>query len=149
MVPNHEASVAKLFSTEMDQRIAATGLKLVAPYGQILKDGSYVAMSGRMPSMYMYATTSTIGGGTSEIQRNIIAQRGLGMPAFRSEVREFLAKELPERFRGIASGGMMMGGGEGGGDVRSRFEELREWRKKLSDKGWIAPAWPKEDGGAG
>jgi alkylation response protein AidB-like acyl-CoA dehydrogenase len=80
MIPNHEASVAKLFSTEMDQRIAATGLKLLGPYGQIMKDGDYVAMNGRMPSMYMYATTSTVGGGTSEIQRNIIAQRGLGMP---------------------------------------------------------------------
>ncbi len=80
MIPNHEASVAKLFSTEMDQRIAATGLKILGQYGQIMKDVSYVAMSGRMPSMYMYATTSTIGGGTSEIQRNIIAQRGLGMP---------------------------------------------------------------------
>jgi alkylation response protein AidB-like acyl-CoA dehydrogenase len=80
LVPNHEASVAKLFSTEMDQRIAATGLKLLGQYGQILKDGQYVPMSGRMPSMYMYATTSTVGGGTSEIQRNIIAQRGLGMP---------------------------------------------------------------------
>ena len=80
LIPNHEASVAKLFSTEMDQRIAATGLKLLGPYGQILKDGAHVQMNGRMPSMYMYATTSTVGGGTSEIQRNIIAQRVLGMP---------------------------------------------------------------------
>jgi alkylation response protein AidB-like acyl-CoA dehydrogenase len=68
--------------------------------------------------------------------------------AFRSEIRGFLQTELPERFRGIAPGGMM-GGGEGGGDMRSRFEELKEWRTKLSDKGWIAPAWPKEYGGAG
>src|ERR1700694_117372 len=68
--------------------------------------------------------------------------------AFRSEVRGFLQTELPDRFRGIATGGMM-GGGEGGGDMRSRFEELKEWRTKLSDKGWIAAAWPKEYGGAG
>jgi alkylation response protein AidB-like acyl-CoA dehydrogenase len=63
--------------------------------------------------------------------------------AFRQEVREFLQKELPDRFKGQEPGGMMAGGD------RSRFEELREWRKKLADKGWIAPAWPKEYGGAG
>ncbi len=80
MVPNHEASIAKLFSTELDQRIAATGLGLIGLYGQVMRDGSPAVLNGRMPSMYMYATTSTIGGGTSEIQRNIIAQRGLGLP---------------------------------------------------------------------
>ncbi len=81
MVPNHESSIAKLFSTELDQRIAKTGLALIGLYGQVLRDsGEYAALNGRMPSWYMYATTSTIGGGTSEIQRNIIAQRGLGMP---------------------------------------------------------------------
>jgi len=68
--------------------------------------------------------------------------------AFRKEIRSFLQTELPDRFRGITSG--LGGGGEGaGGDVRSRFDELKEWRTKLSDKGWIAPAWPKEYGGAG
>jgi alkylation response protein AidB-like acyl-CoA dehydrogenase len=67
---------------------------------------------------------------------------------FRQEIKTFLQKELPERFRGIMSGGMM-GGGEGGGDMRSRFEEIKEWRDKLASKGWIAPAWPKEYGGAG
>jgi alkylation response protein AidB-like acyl-CoA dehydrogenase len=67
---------------------------------------------------------------------------------FRQQVRTFLKNELPERFRGIMSGGGLMGGGEGG-DIRSRFEEIREWREKLAGKGWIAPAWPKEYGGAG
>jgi alkylation response protein AidB-like acyl-CoA dehydrogenase len=66
---------------------------------------------------------------------------------FRQEVRTFLKNELPERFRGAFTGGGMMGGG--GGDMRSRFEELREWRGRLAGKGWIAPAWPKEYGGAG
>ena len=80
MVPSNEASIAKLFSTELDQRIADTGLKLLGTYGQLLKESPYTKMNGRLPSMYLYATTSTIGGGTSEVQRNIIAQRGLGLP---------------------------------------------------------------------
>jgi alkylation response protein AidB-like acyl-CoA dehydrogenase len=80
MVPSNEASIAKLYSTELDQRIAATGLKLLGLYGQLLRDTPYTIMNGRLPSMYLYGTTSTIGGGTSEIQRNIIAQRGLGLP---------------------------------------------------------------------
>jgi len=80
MVPSNEASIAKLFSTELDQRIADTGLKLLGTYGQLMKDSPYTKMNGRLPSMYLYATTSTIGGGTSEVQRNIIAQRGLGLP---------------------------------------------------------------------
>ncbi len=59
--------------------------------------------------------------------------------AFREEIRDFLKRELPDRFRG-------MGGGEGPGAM---FEAMREWREKLAGKGWIAPAWPKEYGGAG
>ncbi len=80
LVPNHEASIAKLYSTELDQRIAATGLKMAGLYGQVLRGSAHAVMDGRMSSMYLYATTSTIGGGTSEVQRNIIAQRGLGLP---------------------------------------------------------------------
>jgi alkylation response protein AidB-like acyl-CoA dehydrogenase len=61
--------------------------------------------------------------------------------AFRKEVREFLKAELPERQRGEP--------GEPTGMYRGLFEQMKEWRLKLSNKGWIAPAWPTEYGGAG
>jgi alkylation response protein AidB-like acyl-CoA dehydrogenase len=80
MIPNKESSIAKLFSSELDQRIAATQMKLLGHYGQLFR-GSHLAVdNGRIGATYMYATASTIGGGTSEVQRNIIAQRGLGLP---------------------------------------------------------------------
>ena len=62
---------------------------------------------------------------------------------FRHSVRTFLKEELPERFKTVGNPFT------GGGDMRSRFEEMKEWRKKLAVKGWIAPAWPSEYGGAG
>jgi alkylation response protein AidB-like acyl-CoA dehydrogenase len=80
MVPSNEASIAKLYSTELDQRIAATGIKMLGLYGQLKRGSERAKLEGGMAAMLMYATTSTIGGGTSEVQRNIIAQRGLGLP---------------------------------------------------------------------
>jgi alkylation response protein AidB-like acyl-CoA dehydrogenase len=80
MVPSNEASIAKLYSTELDQRIAATGMKMLGLYGQLKRGSERAKLEGGMAAMLMYATTSTIGGGTSEVQRNIIAQRGLGLP---------------------------------------------------------------------
>ena len=89
LVPNHEASVAKLFSSELNQRVADTGLKVVGLYGVLDRDskaGAEAATNrrvpnrGRMMRSYLNAVSSTLAGGTSEIQRNIIAQRGLGLP---------------------------------------------------------------------
>jgi alkylation response protein AidB-like acyl-CoA dehydrogenase len=79
LVPNKEGSIAKLFSSELDVRISRTAMKVLGLYGQIT-GGHRAAANGRVASTYLYATTSTVGGGTSEIQRNIIASRGLGMP---------------------------------------------------------------------
>ena len=78
LIPNHEASVAKLYSSELEQRIALTALKTVGLYGQLI--GDEATLSNSVARMYLYAVAVTIGGGTSEIQRNIIAMRGLGMP---------------------------------------------------------------------
>ena len=78
MIPSHEASMSKLFSSELTQRISRTGMKVLGLYGQLW--GDEAPMKGRYESSYMTSLASTIAGGTSEIQRNIIAQRGLGLP---------------------------------------------------------------------
>jgi alkylation response protein AidB-like acyl-CoA dehydrogenase len=80
LVPNYEASITKLFTTELNQRIARTGVKVAGLYGQLLPGSAHAAAKGRYGNSYMQTLGSTIAGGTSEIQRNIIAQRGLGLP---------------------------------------------------------------------
>lgn len=79
-IPNIEASIAKLYISELDQRIAATGMSMLGLYGQLNRDPKWAPLNGRVCRMYMHATASTVGGGTSEIQRNIVALRGLGLP---------------------------------------------------------------------
>ena len=78
-VPNHEASIAKLFNTELTQRIARTAMKMAGNYG-LLTDPAVAPMHGRAPVSYLGSISSTIAGGTSEVQRNIVATRGLGLP---------------------------------------------------------------------
>ena len=80
MVPNHEASMSKLFTTELNQKIAATTIKLFGLYGTLWDANRPEALRGRAASAYLSAVSATIAGGTSEIQRNIIATRGLGLP---------------------------------------------------------------------
>ncbi|HYM14818.1 MAG TPA: acyl-CoA dehydrogenase family protein [Dehalococcoidia bacterium] len=80
LIPNHEASMCKLFTSEMGQRIAALGMKLTGLYGMVTGGDPKYAAAGRYGVGYVAAVSSTIAGGTSEIQRNIMAQRGLGLP---------------------------------------------------------------------
>ena len=78
----HEASVAKLYGTELNQRIYRTGMKLLGMYGQMdaKSEGAEIPLRGRIKFMYLRSIANTIEGGTSEIQRNIVATRGLGLP---------------------------------------------------------------------
>ncbi len=78
LVPNTEASASKLFGSEMSQRIALTGMHLLGMAGQ-LRDGSPHQVIDQATA-YLQAVSSTIAAGTSEIQRGIIATRGLGLP---------------------------------------------------------------------
>jgi alkylation response protein AidB-like acyl-CoA dehydrogenase len=80
LVPNHEASMTKLFASELSQRIARTGIRVAGLYGQLMPGSEHAPARGRYGSMYLQTLGSTIAGGTSEIQRNIIAQRGLELP---------------------------------------------------------------------
>ena len=79
-IPNKESSIAKLFSSEMDVRLAVTGMHLAGMEAQLRGWDDPRGMGGKLARFYMHSTTAPIGGGTSEIQRNIIATRGLGMP---------------------------------------------------------------------
>jgi alkylation response protein AidB-like acyl-CoA dehydrogenase len=80
LVPNHEASIIKVFSTDYAQRQARVGLGLMGLYGGLWGDGPWAKLHGRFARTYVATVGTAIAGGTTEIQRNIIAQRGLGMP---------------------------------------------------------------------
>ena len=79
-IPNKESSIAKLYSSELDVRLAVTGMHLAGMDGQMLERDNSAGIGGKLGRFYLRSTTSPIGGGTSEIQRNIIALRGLGLP---------------------------------------------------------------------
>lgn len=79
-VPNREASAAKLFSSELGQHVASVGVEVLGLYGQLEEGSSRAPWDGRLERAYVSAIAATIGGGTSEIQRNVIATRGLGLP---------------------------------------------------------------------
>jgi alkylation response protein AidB-like acyl-CoA dehydrogenase len=79
-VPNHEASMNKAFRSEVQQRLAQTGMKLLGLYGNLKPGSPWTRLRGKLVYAYLNTVAATIRGGTSEIQRNIIAQRGLGMP---------------------------------------------------------------------
>ena len=71
LIPNYESSMCKLFSSELGQRIANLNMHLNGMHG----NARNAAAMG-----YMQAVSSTIAGGTSEVQKGIIATRGLGLP---------------------------------------------------------------------
>jgi alkylation response protein AidB-like acyl-CoA dehydrogenase len=78
LIPNYEASSLKLFSTELNQRIARSAIHVLGLYGQL--KGDTAPNRGSWLATYLRSQAYTVEGGTSEIQRNIIAQRGLGLP---------------------------------------------------------------------
>jgi alkylation response protein AidB-like acyl-CoA dehydrogenase len=74
------AAMAKLYSTELFKRAASAAMKLLGLYGQLDKKENMASIQGWVEHMYLVSFGATIAAGTSEIQKNIIALRHLGLP---------------------------------------------------------------------
>ncbi|MEH7098079.1 acyl-CoA dehydrogenase family protein [Neobacillus vireti] len=75
-----EASMMKVFATELYTKVADYGMQIVNMYGQLNKEDESAPLAGELEHLYRLAPFHRFGGGTNEVQRNIIAQRGLGLP---------------------------------------------------------------------
>ena len=79
-VPGPEGSIEKLFWSEMYQRQLDVACEIIGPHGQLLRHSKHAVDGGRWPHLLLYSKGRTIAAGTSEVQRNIIAERVLGLP---------------------------------------------------------------------
>ena len=80
LIPPKEASMSKVFGSEVVQRVTEAALDILGMYGTLGREDKWAPLNGRVQENWMNAFAGTIAAGTSEIQRNIIAGRGLGLP---------------------------------------------------------------------
>jgi len=78
--PSWEASMAKVYSTAFEQHLASTAIEILGLYGQLLAESKWAPILGMAPHSYLAAKGYSLQAGTSEILRNIVAMRGLGLP---------------------------------------------------------------------
>jgi alkylation response protein AidB-like acyl-CoA dehydrogenase len=78
--PSYESSMSLLFSSELLRRIANVGMRVLGPYGQLDMDSKWSVIKARVMRAYLASLSIGVGGGSNEIQRNIVAMRGLGLP---------------------------------------------------------------------
>ncbi len=78
--PSSEASMSKVAGTEVYQKVLDYGLEILGMYGVLESGSNQAELQGRFLKLRMLSTAVTIFSGTNEIQKNIIAQRGLGLP---------------------------------------------------------------------
>ena len=80
LIPTKEASMSKVFGSETVQRVTEASLDILGQYGTLGREDKWAPLKGRVQEHWMNAFAGTIAAGTSEVQRNIIAGRGLGLP---------------------------------------------------------------------
>ncbi|MCF6293439.1 MAG: acyl-CoA dehydrogenase family protein [Robiginitomaculum sp.] len=77
---DHEASLLKLFGSAMRQRFADHALDILGPTGRLENNASGDPLGGEIAKLAKMVVIDTIGGGTSEILKTVVATRGMGLP---------------------------------------------------------------------
>ena len=79
-VPNVGASQAKMYAAELSQRVALNEMRVLGLPGALHEHSKHAVVLGRLHTAYLWSVSQTYAGGSVEIQRSIIATRGLGLP---------------------------------------------------------------------
>ncbi len=78
--PGSEGAIGSVFGMELNQRLQEFAMEVQGPYGQLIRGSKYAIEQGRWQYSFLRSRANTIETGTSEIKRNIIAMRVLGLP---------------------------------------------------------------------
>jgi alkylation response protein AidB-like acyl-CoA dehydrogenase len=78
--PEWEASMSKAYSTAFEQRLANVAMEIVGPYGQLKPGAKYVKLEGHAYHSYLSSKGYSLQAGSTEVLKNILAQRKLGLP---------------------------------------------------------------------
>src|SRR5882724_8281585 len=79
-MPGPEASTGKMAWVETHQRLQELAMEIEGPYSQLVKGSDWAVEGGVWPHSFLRSRANSIEGGTTEIQKNIIAERLLGLP---------------------------------------------------------------------
>ena len=77
--PNWESSMSKAYCTEFEKRLACVAMEILGPYGQLKWDSKFVPLRGMALHSYLGSKGYSLQAGTTEILKNILALRRLGL----------------------------------------------------------------------
>ena len=80
IVPHYEAAMVKTLGSEQLQRIVYAAMKIMGLYGTLQQGSKWTPFFGQFERLRRLMYPAYVGGGSNEVQRNIIAIRGLGLP---------------------------------------------------------------------
>ncbi len=102
-VPNIEAAMFKVWTTEIGQNLADAFMEIFGAQGSLRRNASNAPMDGRFEHSLRYTIVDTVGAGTSEVQRNIIARRELGLPVNNGSGHKEPFNEFQSRMSALAT----------------------------------------------
>ena len=78
--PNWESAMSKAYSTSFGKHLASVAMEILGLYGQLMPESRLAPIRGLASQSYLVSKSYSLQGGSTEILKNIIAQRGLGLP---------------------------------------------------------------------